>query len=54
MKTLEKYTSSINEDLNKRYLIEVPDAHKVENRSDKNWYLPYHLGFNFEPIVRTR
>ena len=38
----EKYTSTIKEDLNKGYVIEVPDAHKVENRSDKEWYLPHH------------
>ena len=31
----EKYTSTIKEDLNKGYVIEVPDAHKVESRSDK-------------------
>ena len=31
----ENYTSTINEYINKGYVIEVPDAHKVENRSDK-------------------
>ena len=36
----ESYTSPIKEDLNKRYVIDVPDAHKVENRSDKEWYQP--------------
>ena len=43
---IEKYTSTIKEDLNKGYLIEVPDAHKVENRSDKEWYLPHHPVLN--------
>ena len=38
----EKYTSTIKEDLNNGYVIEVPDAHKVESRSDKDWYLPHH------------
>ena len=38
----EKYTSTIKEVLNKGYVIEVPDAHKVENRSDKEWYLSHH------------
>ena len=38
----ENYTSTIKGDLNKGYIIEVPDAHKVENRSDKEWYLPHH------------
>ena len=42
----EKYTNTIREDLNKGYVIEVPDAHKVENRSDKEWYLPNHPVLN--------
>ena len=42
----EKYTSTIKEDLNKGYVIEVPDAHKVEGRSDKEWYLPHHPVLN--------
>ena len=42
----EKYTSTIKEDLNKGYLNEVPDADKVESRSDKGWYLPHHLVLN--------
>ena len=41
----EKYTSIIKEDLNKGYVIEVPDAHKVENRSDKKWIPPQHHPF---------
>ena len=42
----EKYTSTIKEDLNKGYVIEVPNGHKVENRSDKEWYLPHHPVLN--------
>ena len=42
----DKYTSTIKEDLNKGYVIEVPDAHKAENRSDKEWYLPHHPVLN--------
>ena len=42
----EKYTSTTNDDLNKGYVIEVPDAHKVENRYDKEWYLPHHPVLN--------
>ena len=42
----ERYTSTIKEDLKKGYVIEVPDAHKVENRSDKEWYLPHHPVLN--------
>ena len=42
----EKYTSTIEEDLNKGYVIEVLNVHKVENRSDKEWYLPHHPVLN--------
>ena len=42
----EKYTSTIKEDRIKGYVIEVPEAHKVENRSDKEWYLPHHPVLN--------
>ena len=48
----EKYTSTIREDLNKGYVIEVPDAivievpNKVESRSGKKWYLPHHPVLN--------
>ena len=42
----EKYTSTIKEDLNKGYVMEFPDAHKVESRSDKEWYLPHHPVLN--------
>ena len=37
----EKYTSTIKEGLNKGNVIEVPNAQKVANRSDKEWYLPH-------------
>ena len=42
----ENYAKTIREDLEKGYLITVPDAHKVEQRSDKNWYLPHHPVIN--------
>ena len=42
----EKYTSTIKEGQNKAYVIEVPDAHKVESRSDKEWYLRHHPVLN--------
>ena len=38
----EKYTGTIKKDLIKGYVIEVPDAHKVESQSDKDGYLPHH------------
>ena len=42
----ENYANTIREDLEKVYLITVPDAHKVEQRSDKEWYLPQHPVIN--------
>ena len=42
----EKNTSTIKHDLNRGYVIEVPDAHNVENRSDKEWYLPHYPVLN--------
>ena len=42
----EIYANTIREDLEKGYLITVPDAHKVEQRSDKEWYLPHHPVIN--------
>ena len=42
----EKYISTIKKDLNQGYVIEVPDVHKVENQSDKEWYLPHHPVWN--------
>ena len=46
-KTLnENYDDTIREDLEKGYLFTVPDAHKVEQRSDREWYLPYHPVIN--------
>ena len=42
----EKYTSTIKEDLNKGYVIEVPDDHKFESRSDNERYLPHHPALN--------
>ena len=42
----ENYASTIREDLEKGYLITVPDSHKVEQRSNKEWYLPHHPVIN--------
>ena len=39
----ENYAKTISEDLDKRYVITVHDAHMVELWSDKEWYLPHHL-----------
>ena len=36
----EKYASTIEEDLNEGYVIELPDAHNLDNPSDREWYLP--------------
>ena len=40
------YANTIREDLEKGYLITVPDAHKVEQRLDREWYLPHHPVIN--------
>ena len=37
-----KYAKTIDEDLQKGYVITVPDAHTVKQRSDKEWYLQHH------------
>ena len=42
----KSYANTIREDLEKGYLIRVPDAHKVEQRSNKEWYLPHHPVIN--------
>ena len=42
----ETYANTIREDLEKGYLITVPEAHKVEQRSDREWYLPHHPVIN--------
>ena len=36
----ESYANTIREDFEKSYLITVPDAHKVEQWSYNEWYLP--------------
>ena len=38
----EKYSNTIKEDLDKGYVVSVKDAHKVESRSEREWYLPHH------------
>ena len=50
----EKYTSTIKEYLNKGYVIEVPDAHNVENRSDREWYLSHHPVLNPNKTGKVR
>ena len=42
----KNYANTIREDLEKGYLTTVPDAHKVEQRSDREWYLPHHPVIN--------
>ena len=42
----ENYANTIREELEKGYLITVPDAHKVEQRSYKECYLPHHPVIN--------
>ena len=40
--------------MEKRYLITVPDSHKVEQRSDKEWYLPHHPVINPNKTGKVR
>ena len=42
----ENYAKTISEDLEKGYEIPIPDAHMVEQRSDKDWYLPHRPVIN--------
>ena len=42
----ETYANTIREDLEKGYLITVPEAHNVEQRSDREWYLPHRPVIN--------
>ena len=42
----ENYAKTFSEDLEKGYVIQIPDAHMVEQRSDKEWYLPHHSVIN--------
>ena len=50
----EKYTSTIEDDLNKGNVIEVPHAHKIENLSGKEWYLPHHPVLNPNKLGKAR
>ena len=46
-KTMKKnYAETISDNLEKGNVITVSDAHMVEQRSDKEWYLPHHLVIN--------
>ena len=38
----EKYSNTFTEDLDKGYVVRVKDAHNVESRSEREWYLPHH------------
>ena len=38
----EKYSNTIKEELDKGYVVRVKDAHKVESRSEREWYLAHH------------
>ena len=42
----EKYSNTIKEDLHKGYVVSVKEAHKVESRSEREWYLSHYLVFN--------
>ena len=42
----DRYINTIKKDLTLGYVIEVPDAHTFENRSDKEWYPAQHPFLN--------
>ena len=42
----ENFAKTISEDLEKGYLIQIPDAHMVEQRSEKEWYQPH------QPVIK--
>ena len=42
----ENYATTIGEELEKGYVIQIPDAHMVEQLSDKEWYLTHHPAIN--------
>ena len=50
----ENYANTIREDLEKGYLITVPDAYKVEQQSDEKWYLPHHPVINPNKLGKVR
>ena len=43
----EKYLNTVNEDLERGFLIRIKDAHKLESRSEREWHLPHH------PVVKS-
>ena len=50
----ENYAKTISEDLEQGYVILTPDAHVVEQRSDKEWYLPHHPVINPNKPAKVR
>ena len=50
----EKYWNTIKEDLDKGYEVRVKDAHKVESRSEREWYLPQHPVVNPNNLGKVR
>ncbi|XP_075250780.1 uncharacterized protein LOC142342982 [Convolutriloba macropyga] len=38
----ENYAKTISDDLEKLYVITVPNVHMIKQRLDKEWYLPHH------------
>ena len=50
----EKYSNTIKEDLDKCYVVRLKDAHKVESRSEREWYLPHHPVVNPITLGKAR
>ena len=42
----ENFEKTVDEDIQKGYVITVPDAHMAEQRSETEWYLRHHPVIN--------
>ena len=50
----ENYAKTIDEDIQKGYVLTVPDAHMVKQLSDEEWYLPHQPVVNPNKPGKTR
>ena len=50
----ENYSNTIKEDLDKGYVVRVKDAHKVDSRSEREWYQPHHPVVNPDKPGKVR
>ena len=50
----ENYAKTISEDLEESYVMQIPDAPIVEQRSYKEWYLPHNPVINLSKTGKVR